>query len=133
MAVSADRFRMIFFQGHPEYDASSLLKEYKREVMRFIDGDMPEYPPFPENYLDLRAQAILDEYRDRLCSARKGGGDVPEFPEDLLTQDLDNTWHDTAEAVVNNWIGKVYQVTHRDRKKPFMDGVDPDDPLDLLD
>jgi homoserine O-succinyltransferase len=44
---------------------------------------------------------------------------------------LDNTWHDTAEAVVGNWMGTVYQVTHRDRRIPFMDGVDPDDPLSL--
>ena len=44
---------------------------------------------------------------------------------------LDNTWHDTAEAVINNWIGKVYQVTNNDRQKPFQDGVNPDDPLGL--
>jgi len=28
---------------------------------------------------------------------------------------------------VNNWIGKVYQLTNRDRKLPFMDGIDPED------
>ncbi|EHQ53810.1 homoserine O-succinyltransferase, partial [Ectothiorhodospira sp. PHS-1] len=35
----------------------------------------------------------------------------------------------TAEAVINNWMGNVYQYTHIDRKKPFRDEVDPDDPL----
>jgi homoserine O-succinyltransferase/O-acetyltransferase len=35
LAVSRDRFRFVFFQGHPEYDTISLLKEYKREVMLF--------------------------------------------------------------------------------------------------
>jgi len=44
---------------------------------------------------------------------------------------LDNTWHDTAEAVVGNWIGCVYQVTHRERGLPFMPGIDPDNPLGL--
>ena len=48
-----------------------------------------------------------------------------------MAQRLDNTWHDTAEAVVGNWMGAVYQVTHRDRRIPFMEGVDPDDPLGL--
>ncbi len=35
LAVSEDGFRLVFFQGHPEYDTVSLLKEYKREVNRF--------------------------------------------------------------------------------------------------
>jgi homoserine O-succinyltransferase len=49
----------------------------------------------------------------------------------VLLPQLDNTWHDTAEAVVGNWIGCVYQVTHNERKRPFMEGVNPDDPLGL--
>jgi homoserine O-succinyltransferase len=44
---------------------------------------------------------------------------------------LDNTWHDSAEAVINNWVGRIYQVTNSDRKRPFMDGIDPRDPLGL--
>ena len=32
LATSADGLRLVFFQGHPEYDSFSLLKEYKREV-----------------------------------------------------------------------------------------------------
>ncbi|MCK4493688.1 MAG: homoserine O-succinyltransferase, partial [Methylococcales bacterium] len=31
LAVSQDGFRIVYFQGHPEYDDISLLKEYKRE------------------------------------------------------------------------------------------------------
>lgn len=129
LAVSEDGFRMIFLQGHPEYDTTSLLKEYKREVVRFARGERQDYPPFPENYLGPRARAMLDEYEDRLLAARTRDDDMPEFPEDLVAGGLDNTWHDTAEAVVDNWIGKVYQITHQDRKIPFMDGVDPANPL----
>ncbi len=131
LAVSADRFRVVYFQGHPEYDTVSLLKEYKREVNRFITGERGGYPPFPENYLGPLQRAILEEYRDRVLEARGRGDDAPPFPEDLITPMLDNTWHDTAEGIVGNWIGKVYQVTHQDRKLPFMEGVDPNDPLGL--
>jgi len=28
-------------------------------------------------------------------------------------------------------MGLVYQVTHVDRLKPFMDDIDPDDPLGI--
>jgi len=129
LGVSADRFRIIYFQGHPEYDTVSLLKEYKREVMRFANGRREDYPPFPTDYFNLPATALLEEYRDRLVLALARGEGIPEFPEASIAAGLDNTWHDTAEAVIGNWIGLVYQLTHSDRQIPFMDGVDPDDPL----
>jgi homoserine O-succinyltransferase len=30
--VSEDLLRIVFFQGHPEYDTISLLKEYKQDI-----------------------------------------------------------------------------------------------------
>jgi homoserine O-succinyltransferase len=44
---------------------------------------------------------------------------------------IDNTWRDTARAVFDNWLGKVYQLTNQDRRLPFMDGIDPKNPLGL--
>jgi homoserine O-succinyltransferase len=38
---------------------------------------------------------------------------------------------DTAKAMVNNWLGLVYQFANPDRKKQLMPGVDPDDPLGI--
>lgn len=131
LATSEDGFRIVFCQGHPEYDSISLLKEYKREVGRYINGETEEYPPLPENYLRLQPSAILKEYRERVIAARKAGREAPAFPENYIVPTLDNTWHDSAEAVINNWIGKVYQVTHIDRRKPFREDINPDDPLGL--
>ncbi len=131
LATSRDGLRVVFFQGHPEYDTVSLLKEYKREVGLWSAGQREDYPPFPDNYLSARARALLNEYRLRLDAARAAGTGPPPFPESRLLASLDNTWHDTAEAVVGNWMGLVYQVTHRDRRIPFMDGVNPEDPLGL--
>jgi homoserine O-succinyltransferase len=131
LAVSADGFRNVYFQGHPEYDTLSLLKEYKREVRRFADGERSDYPPFPENYFKPREQAILREYRQRLDTAGAAVDPTVGFPEGLVGGRIDNTWHDTAEAIVGNWIGLVYQLTHEERKLPFMDGVDLENPLGL--
>jgi homoserine O-succinyltransferase len=131
LAVSRDGFRLVFFQGHPEYDTISLLKEYKREVMLFASGLREDYPPFPENYFSPLSQAILDEYADLVIAAKKAKTPMPSFPEALIVPKLDNTWHDTAEAILNNWVGKVYQTTNQDRAKVFMEGVNPDDPLGI--
>jgi len=131
LAVSADGFRQVFFQGHPEYDTISLLKEYKREVTRFAIRERPDYPPFPEGYFCLQSRAILDEHAVRVRAARDHGHPPPPLPEALFADRLDNTWHDTAEGVMGNWMGLIYQVTHSDRKLPFMEHVDPDDPLGI--
>ena len=112
LAASEDGMRLVFFQGHPEYDANSLLKEYKREVLRFFAGDTGVYPPFPENYFSAQARAILTEYRERVVAARGKEQDLPRFPEQLISPTLDNTWHDSAESVINNWIGQVYRSKH---------------------
>ncbi|NND89433.1 MAG: homoserine O-succinyltransferase [Granulosicoccus sp.] len=132
LAVSPDGFRTLFLQGHPEYDSISLLKEYKRDIGAFIDGKLPQYPPIPQHYFDRYAKALSDEYKARVMQALAAGLAVAEFPEKLIAPRLSNTWHDSGEALVGNWIGLVYQVTHRQRNLPFMDGVDPADPLGWL-
>ncbi len=131
LATSTDGLRLVLFQGHPEYDTISLLKEYKREVNRFAIGERIDYPPFPEHYVPLREQAILEEHRERVLKALDRGRNPPDLPEALIAPRLDNTWHDTAEGVVGNWMGLIYLVTHHNRKVAYMDHIDPADPLGL--
>jgi homoserine O-succinyltransferase len=131
LAVSGDGLRLVMFQGHPEYDTVSLLKEYKREVKRYAAGARPDYPPFPENIFSRKSAAVLDEYRHILEHELDRGRPPPELPEARIAESLDNTWRDTAEGVIGNWMGLIYRVTNNDRRIPFMDGVDPDDPLGL--
>lgn len=130
LATSGDGLRIVMFQGHQEYDTVSLLKEYQREVNRHIAGERA-VPPLPENYFNEQQTATVHEYRYRHEQAVAAGNEPPVFPEVLLRPGLDNTWHDTGEAVIGNWVGSVYQVTHRDRRIPFMEDVDPNDPLGL--
>ena len=131
MAVSPDQFRLIYFQGHPEYDINSLLKEYKREVIRYVQGDLEEPPPFPEHYFSDKAAGIVQRFVRQAKQAVSTKQPVPGMLEEELAQELDNTWGDTAKAIINNWLGLVYQLTNLDRSKQFMAGVDPDDPLAL--
>lgn len=131
LAVSPDGFRIVFFQGHPEYDDISLLKEYKREVIRFYRAEIDDYPPFPENYFDAPLCQIFSDYQQQVITARNTGQVLPDFPEDGVLDHLDNTWRDTARAVFNNWLGKIYQITNQDRRLPFMAGIDPNNPLGL--
>ncbi len=77
LAVSSDGIRLVFFQGHPEYDDISLLKEYKREVIRFFEGDRFDYPPYPENYFDDEVKQILAGYENQVKKAKKIKNHLP--------------------------------------------------------
>ena len=133
LAVSADGIRTVYFQGHPEYDTISLLKEYKREVIRFQHGVRKDYPPFPANYFNITSRAVFDEYEERLRQSIQHGTPAPLFPEHIVSPNVDNTWHDSGLAVIGNWMGLVYQLTNREVSLPFMKGVDPEAPLLSLD
>ena len=127
LAISSDGLRFVFSQGHPEYDTISLLKEFKRESLRHRQGETPTAPAIPDNIFGAREQAIIGEYRNQPDTASP----AYDFPEALLRQRLDNTWRDTATAVLSKWLGLIYQTTHTDRGIPFMPDIDPDDPLQL--
>lgn len=129
LATSTDGFRFVYFQGHPEYDAVSLFKEYKREVSRFVAGSRENYPPFPERYFSREATLILNRFRDAVLSADNRPADMFDFPETEVVPLLDDTWGDTGKAIVNNWLGLVYQLTSADRHRAFMPDIDPQNPL----
>ncbi len=132
LGVSTDGLRFLFFQGHPEYDKISLLKEYKREVIRYIEGIRDDYPSLPENYFKGKARVLAQEYRAEVLACRGDYQNLRSFPEPELEASVDITWSDTGKALINNWLGLVYQVAHPDRGKVFMDGIDPADPIGFV-
>lgn len=122
LATSPDGFRIVCFQGHQEYDTVSLLKEYRRDLALYFKGEIPDMPIMPVHYFTSEALEMVERYlRDP---------SMP-FPEDDIAKNIENTWRDSARAIIGNWIGQVYQTTNMDRKKQFMDGIDPNNPLGL--
>ena len=55
----------VFFQGHPEYEADTLLREYRRDVGRFLRGEREHYPAMPQGYFNDEAAALADAFRAR--------------------------------------------------------------------
>ena len=131
MAVSPDQFRIIYLQGHPEYDTNSLLKEYKREVLRYLNGELHAAPPLPEHYFPERAAHVAERYVKAAEKALWEDRPLDDFLEKEIAPELENTWGDTAKAIIANWLGLVYQLTNLDRRKQYMEGVNPDNPLNI--
>ena len=114
-----------------EYDINSLLKEYKREVLRYLRGEVKESPPFPQHCFPEAAKAAADRYMSLAQAALRRGEPMPDFVDSDIAPLMDNTWGDTGRAIISNWLGLVYQLTNLDRKLQYMEGVDPDNPLGM--
>ncbi|MGI9428892.1 MAG: homoserine O-acetyltransferase/O-succinyltransferase family protein [Bythopirellula sp.] len=108
LAVCGPEERLILFQGHPEYDSNSLLKEYKREVSRWFTGERPDYPRYPENYFPAECQVRLEAYREQLENDKLAGLHQTEFPEADLANFLENGWMDSGKKAYHNWLRQMH-------------------------
>ncbi|MDX8381731.1 MAG: homoserine O-succinyltransferase [Ghiorsea sp.] len=118
LAASQDQYSMVFSQGHPEYDTNSLLKEYKREVMRFISDERSDYPPQPEFYFNEAASNIIEGFKAQVLNAKSiKDSNMPTFPEAKIEDELDNTWRDSSKGIINNWLGLVYEKNDFEKQK----------------
>lgn len=102
MAVEPDG-RRIYFQGHPEYEAISLMKEYKREALRFLAGERSGYPPLPERALDAGAARAAEEFRRRAEAAPRRVR-AADFPEARLARGCGEPWRAVARTLYRNWL-----------------------------
>ena len=108
MAVDDEEF-YVFFQGHPEYDLVSLLKEYRRELGRFWRGDRDDYPQVPENYFNEEALSVLEAYRPVLENARAKEEDPPRLVESELLPTEPHSWNDQGKVIYRNWLRQVVE------------------------
>jgi homoserine O-succinyltransferase/O-acetyltransferase len=96
----------VHFQGHPEYGALTLLKEYRRDIRRFLARERETYPTAPAGYFDTFATQLLDSFREHAISHRHE--DIIEhFPEAAAVKGLDNSWNASATCIYSNWLHYV--------------------------
>jgi homoserine O-succinyltransferase/O-acetyltransferase len=93
----------VFFQGHPEYDATTLLLEYRRDIGRFLRGERDAYPPMPHGYFDQETVDALTTLQERSLSDRREER-LAEFPIALAAGRVTNSWRSTAEGLYRNWL-----------------------------
>jgi homoserine O-succinyltransferase len=99
----------IHFQGHPEYGARTLLKEYRRDVKRFLRRERETYPSMPYGYFDAAATKALTEFREAAVSDPHEER-MAAFPDDAVFDALEKTWHSVAMCLYSNWLQLITPV-----------------------
>jgi homoserine O-succinyltransferase len=93
--------QFIFFQGHPEYEALSLQREYLRDITRYLAGERDNYPAIPAGYFDIWTEKKLAGFQQRARAERKLPLSV-ELPGLALRPD--NATGAAAAAIFQNWL-----------------------------
>jgi homoserine O-succinyltransferase len=104
---------LVHFQGHPEYGQLTILREYRRDVRRFLKQERERYPSMPKGYFDGIAIQALSEFQERAlqkCSPAL----MSEFPEALASRNLKKTWGESATNIYRNWL--QYVVSHKEER-----------------
>jgi homoserine O-succinyltransferase/O-acetyltransferase len=105
----------VHFQGHPEYKAETLLKEYRRDIKRLLRGERETYPTMPYGYFNAMAAKLLTEFQ-QAALADPCEEQLFSFPETVM-QTLQNTWQSSATCVYRNWL--QYVLTKKADTSPF--------------
>jgi homoserine O-succinyltransferase/O-acetyltransferase len=108
----------LHFQGHPEYGAQTLLKEYRRDVKRYLRRERETYPVFPHGYFDAEAAQVLQDYRERAIADRREEM-IDLFPESV-GKTLRHSWQGSAVGVYKNWLRFISEPQTKRESFPVM-------------
>jgi homoserine O-succinyltransferase len=93
----------VFLQGHPEYDTGALMREYRRDISRYLAGERDTYPDMPSGYFDAATTQAALEFRAR--AIREHDCDLlPSFQMLLAQQNLINSWRPAALLFFANFL-----------------------------
>lgn len=110
--IRQGRSLLVCFQGHPEYEADTLLFEYRRDIRRFLAGHSTGYPAMPSGYFDEKSTAVLRRYRERALSAPRENL-LDKFPTLVLAARTSNGWNTAAAALYRNWLSYLWEQRSR--------------------
>jgi homoserine O-succinyltransferase/O-acetyltransferase len=93
----------VFFQGHPEYEANTLLLEYVRDVSRYLIRKQDKPPGMPQGYFDRDCMDALTALQERV--PWEGHEDLrPHFQTALAGRNFTNQWGGAAAQIYRNWL-----------------------------
>jgi homoserine O-succinyltransferase len=94
------RSLFLFQQGHPEYGAQTLGREYVRDVGRFLRGDSAERPAVPSNYFDRITEYALAD----LDAVATSPDDLARYNAIVSETKVLHSWRDQTLKLFANWL-----------------------------
>jgi homoserine O-succinyltransferase/O-acetyltransferase len=102
--VKRARSLLVFLQGHLEYEPDTLAREFRRDMSRYLSGDLAAPPRHPEHYFSAEAERALARFSARVEGARSAEA-MASFPDIVERARRDAPWRPSATLFYRNWLG----------------------------
>ncbi|MHB8379014.1 MAG: homoserine O-acetyltransferase/O-succinyltransferase family protein [Acidimicrobiales bacterium] len=102
-----DGRQLVLVQGHPEYDPSSLLREYRRDAGRFVRHERDDPPYLPYHCVAPEDWAPLVRMHDEIIDGVREAFLIDEYPFDEVGARAPWPWRSMATRFYANWLTSV--------------------------
>jgi homoserine O-succinyltransferase/O-acetyltransferase len=101
------RSEVVLVQAHPEYDPSSLVREYLRDVRRYAGHERDELPCLPRDCVTGPDWEELRLLHKRVVGGERDPGLVAAFPFDEVGARAPWPWRHQALRLYANLLGTI--------------------------
>ena len=101
------RSEVVLMQAHPEYDAPSLLREYVRDVRRYVSRERDELPCLPSDCVTGPAWDKLRLLHERVIGGERDPALVAAFPFDEIGARAPWPWRGAALRLFANVLATI--------------------------
>jgi homoserine O-succinyltransferase len=103
------RCEVVLVQAHPEYDPSSLLREYLRDVRRYVGHERDELPCLPRDCLAGPDWQRLRRLHERVLGGERDPALVAAFPFEQVSAHAPWPWRGAARRLYANLLGTIHK------------------------
>jgi homoserine O-succinyltransferase len=101
------RSEVVLVQAHPEYDPSSLVREYHRDVRRYANHERDELPCLPRDCVAGPDWDALRRLHERVVAGERDPALVAAFPFDEVAARAPWRWRGAALHLYGNLLGSI--------------------------
>jgi homoserine O-succinyltransferase/O-acetyltransferase len=101
------RSEVVLVQAHPEYDPSSLVREYARDVRRYADHERDELPCLPKDCVAGGDWDGLHRLHERVVAGERDADLVDAFPFDEVGDRAPWPWRGAALRLYTNLLATI--------------------------
>jgi homoserine O-succinyltransferase/O-acetyltransferase len=102
-----DRSNVVLLQSHPEYGPTSLLREYQRDIRRYVRHERDELPVLPDHCAAPEDREQLETLHRRITTCERDPILVESFPFGDIEARAPWPWRSVATQLYTNWLANV--------------------------
>jgi homoserine O-succinyltransferase/O-acetyltransferase len=99
--------QLVLVQGHPEYDPTSLLREYRRDARRYVHHERDDLPFLPYHCVSLEDWEPLERTHHEIIDGARMAPLIDNYPFDEIGARAPWPWRSSAKRFYENWLSSV--------------------------